>query len=65
MTQPLPAKRRVILVGSHLKMWHLSSKETGQALNETPPAERWVILAGSYLKMGHIGSKGVHTEVLN
>ena len=44
-------------------MWHLSSKETGQALNETPPAERWVILAGNYLKMGHLGSKRVHTEV--
>ena len=34
ITQPLPAKRLVILAGSHLKMWHLSSKETGQALNE-------------------------------
>ena len=46
-------------------MWHLSSKETGQALNETPPAKRWVILAGSHLKMGRLSSKGVLTEVLN
>ena len=46
-------------------MWHLSSKETGQALNETPPAKRCVILAGSHLKMGHLGSKGVHIKVLN
>ena len=45
-------------------MWHVSSKETGQAVNETLPAERWVILAGSHLTMGHLCSKGVLTEVL-